>query len=134
MEPIRKEDFMCDCTGAGKIRCAEVRHSLKTDTNFGVATAAVYALQWGLENRCRGHITSIYCDMWSGISAEIYQWPPEPPDDLSDDELDKWDEDHQDQLVGKIYVQCDKIEDGMARVVQLAEEIAEEVGNKEEDK
>jgi hypothetical protein len=91
VEVDKVDGFMCICSPEGKTEAetilAEVKELLEADDS-NVITNIIYSLSWDYQ----GHITSIATDMWSGITAETYS------------------------KEFKVYMQCDRIEHGLAAI------------------
>lgn len=105
------DDFMCKCQPEGLTRCEEIYNWALTDLKCAPGdfmNALVYAMQWGLDNReganRYGVVHGFGCDMWCSASASIFER-----------EGEGWKE-------TKAYVQCDKVEHGLARIWQWARE------------
>lgn len=121
---IHKKDFMCRCnakSGAEAQACLDrVKEELGADDS-DLLTQIAYALNWGLseededENAPRyyGSIAGIDNDQWSGVAVDVKKYAS----GFSD--------------VGRIYVQCDRVEDGIARAWELAKEAVAEDRNPE---
>lgn len=108
-------DFMCDCKPEGKATCQEVLEAVYRDLETSAETLftdVVYALTMledDKEQEYSGTITGIYADMWSRIDVTI----------RGRNSLGDYGD------VAKIAVQCDKIEHGIARVWQFANDFLE---------
>ena len=96
---VKNPDFACSCTDEGKAECGAVvdwacqqlTHAHRTVTRENLLTAVVFELAHGY----RAAIQGIYCDMWCGISTDIYH-PEGETEEFS------------------TFIMCDKVEDGIA--------------------
>jgi hypothetical protein len=112
----RLTDFMCDCQDEGKQQCAELMKRVYADLNldehgraedgFNFLSAVVYCLEWTLPNEVRGTIVGMSCDMWAEVAIDL--WRP-----------------GNQTVAAHIGVQCDKLEHGLARAWELANEFAQ---------
>lgn len=111
----RYTDFMCICGDEPRKKSedclARVLEYLSTDKNKvdrgTLLTSVVYGLQWSLGEEFVGTINGIGCDQWCGVSADVMK---------SNESTNKYED------YAHIYVQCDEVEHGIARVWELAKE------------
>lgn len=109
---IRKEDFMCVCSDESKATteaCTKRVMEDLGDDRGNLVSAVVMALNWGLEGPYYGQIDFMGCDQWFGVSAVVWTY-----------------EDNERKDVGTIWMPCDFVEDGVARIWELAQEIVKE--------
>lgn len=103
---------MCVCSEAGRKRCEQTLERVVSDVSpghpEGLLTGVIFGLQFDLPNECIGHNLTLNCDQWAGISLTILR---------SGDDGKYVEHAH-------IWVQCDEVEHGLARVWELANEAA----------
>jgi len=94
-------DFMCVCSDTERNKseaCYQRVLQALDATPENLLSKVVYDLQWGYQDdESYAFITSIACDQWCGIRAKV-----EGPKQAD------------------IYVQCDVVEHGIARVWEMA--------------
>ncbi len=112
-------DFMCICSEEEKAKCDElmerVTKELSTDTegkevftsSMDLLEACVWDLGWNTPDGFAASIEGFDCDQWCAVSGNVRRY---------DKEAKKW-VDH-----ASIYVQCDRIMHGVARVWELCKE------------
>lgn len=112
------QDFMCRCTKESEQECDDC---LKRVTDelinpkhpVDIISAVVMSLTWGFgTDDFYGVIDMVGADQWFGISASIYKHGVEEP-------------------IAGIWVPCDQLPDGFARVWELAKEAVKEYLNAE---
>lgn len=110
---LNLRDFMCVCSDEPRAKaeaCLErVMKSLEAQPG-DLLTKVVYTFQWALGDDYVAVIDGIGCDMWCGVSVTVSRM----------DELSRKYRDH-----AHIFVQCDRVEHGIARAYELAIESVE---------
>lgn len=98
----RWEGFACSCSEEGKQEIAEMRaevaEALGNPADF--LSVVVYRLEHEYDGAA---ITGMFCDLWAAVHAEKKDW-------ASDEEPKP--------VTFSVYAQCDKVEDGVAMVMQ----------------
>src|SRR5690348_6285 len=95
--------FACSCKEEDKQalqkELAEVMDDLGS-THSSFLSDIVYGFRWNLPNEAAGAITGMDCDMWACITFYVQHW---------DEESKKY------KKAEEFYIQCDKLEFGLAR-------------------
>ncbi len=127
-------DFMCSCGEKNMERCEKVYNDVLESFNEGkrevtdkdFLNEVVYSLQC-LRNG-QANIEHIYSDMWSGIAIKYqYDYQEELECEKEDKEC-KCDADPNYDCEWKtqdFWIECDRIEHGLARAYQLVKEFDE---------
>lgn len=109
---------MCRCSPESEAEaqaCLERVKEALGATDADLLTRIVWNLHWCLgerEEHFYGYLSEVVCDQWCGVSVIVRTYG-----DRSHAEKEDY---------ARIWVQCDNVEDGLARAWELAEEAVSE--------
>lgn len=109
-EPAKKQftDFMCRCSQESEVEAQECLDRVKAlleASDDDLLTKVVYGLHWGLPEGYSAAIGGFMCDQWCGVTGSVFCY-----------------QDGKDVEVASVFVQCDRVEDGVARAYELCVE------------